>query len=91
VAYELANEALPSYSHAFSPKKFTLAQLFACLVLKSSSNLDYRGLVELLHDSPELCKAIGLNQVPHYTTLQKSSARLLKMPVVEKLLTRSLH
>src|SRR5579871_6514796 len=91
VAYELAKEALPQYSHAFSPKKFTLAQLFACLVLKSSLKLDYRGVVELLHDSPELCKGIELNQVPHYTTLQKSAARLLKMPIVQKLLARSLH
>jgi hypothetical protein len=91
VAFELGSETLPEYSHSFSPKKFTLAQLFACLVLKSSLKLDYRGVVELLSDSPDLCRVIELKQVPHYTTLQKSAARLLKMPIVEKLLARSLR
>ena len=90
-AYELAGGVLPQYSHAFSPKKFTLAQLFACLVLKSSLKLDYRGVTALLDDSPTLRDAIGLKLVPHYTTLQKGAARLLKIAVVEKLLARSLH
>ena len=91
MAFELGSEALPEYSHSFSPKKFTLAQLFACLVFKSSLKLDYRGVVELLSDSPDLCRVIELKQVPHYTTLQKSAARLLKMPIAEKLLARSLR
>lgn len=90
-AYELGQECLPEYSHSFSPRKFTQAQLFACLVLKSSFKLDYRGVAQLLSDSPDLCQVIGLKQIPHYTTLQKSAARLLKMPIVEKLLTRSLR
>lgn len=91
MAYELAKDSLPEYSHSFSPRKFTLAQLFACLVLKSSSKLDYRGVTQLLSDSPDLCNVIGLKHVPHYTTLQKSAARLLKMPLVEKLMTHSLR
>ncbi len=60
-------------------------------MLKSSLKLDYRAVVELLHDSPDLCRVIKLARVPHYTTLQKSAARLLKMPIIEKLLTSSLR
>src|SRR5579872_6250640 len=83
-AFELASGVLPEYSHSFSPRKFTQSQLFACLVLKSSLQLDYRGVTELLSDSQDLRESIGLKNVPHYTTLQKGAARLLKMAVVEK-------
>jgi len=31
VAYAAAKEALPAYSHKFSPQKFTQAQLVGCL------------------------------------------------------------
>lgn len=90
-AYELAIGVLPEYSHVYSPKKFTLPQLFACLVLKASLKLDYRGVAGLLNDSPDLRNSIGLKQAPHFTTLQKGAPRLLKIPVVEKLLARSIR
>jgi hypothetical protein len=90
-AYELASGVLPEYSHLYSPKKFTLPQLFACLVLKASLKLDYRGVAGLLDDSPDLRKVIGLKQAPHFTTLQKGAPRLLKIPIVEKLLVRSIR
>ena len=78
VAYATAKEALPKYAHRFSPKKFTQHQLFACLVLKEFLKTDYRGIVGVLADCPELCAAIELEHVPHYTTLQKAADRLLK-------------
>jgi hypothetical protein len=90
-AHELAKGVLPEYSHLYSLKKFTLPQLFACLVLKASLKLDYRGVAGLLDDSPDLQNAIGLKQAPHFTTLQKGAPRLLKIPVVEKLLARSIR
>jgi hypothetical protein len=76
-ALHVAAASLPSYSHRFSPQKFTLHQLFACLVLKDFYNLTYRGTVGLLADCDSLCTAIGLKQVPHFTTLQKAADRLL--------------
>ena len=78
VAYAVGKSSLRPYSHRFSPRKFTQPQLFACLVLKEFLKLDYRGLSGLLSDSPELCHAIGLKQVPHFTTFQKASRRLLQ-------------
>ena len=77
-AYATAQRALPAYAHRFSPKKFTQHQLFACLVLKEFLKTDYRGLVGVLVDCSDLCAAIELEQVPHFTTFQKAADRLLK-------------
>ncbi len=78
MACATARDALPKYGHRFSPKKFTQHQLFACLVLKEFLKTDYRGVVGVLTDCPDLCAAIELEHVPHYTTLQKAADRLLK-------------
>ena len=82
---------LPVYSHRFSPQKFTQAQLFACLVLKKVLKTDYRGLVAFLGDCPDLCAVIGLISVPHFTTVQKASQRLLRRAVVERLLDKTVQ
>ena len=85
-AYRFAVDTLPEHSSRFSPKKYTQAQLFVCLVLKTFFNADYRGIVEILNDSPELCKDFGLKIVPHFTTLYKASKRLLRYKNVRRLL-----
>jgi hypothetical protein len=90
-ALQVAEASLPAYSHRFSPKKFTLHQLFACLVLKDFYNLTYRGTVGLLADSDSLCEAIGLEQVPHFTTLQKAADRLLVEKPFRQLLTATVQ
>lgn len=59
------------YTHPKSPQLFTQPQLLACLVLKTSLKLTYRGVSELLEVSPPLREVLGLNGTPHYTTLQK--------------------
>src|SRR5947207_1674652 len=90
VAHEAARRSLPPYFHRFAPKKFTQWQLFACLVLKVHQKKDYRGIWELLRDTADLRKCIGLDHVPHWTTLQKNAERLLAGPVVQKLLESTL-
>ena len=69
--------ALPPYSHPCSPRKFTQPQLFACLVLKAFFRTDYRGVAAILADCADLAAALGLECVPHFTTLQKACERLL--------------
>ena len=86
VALEVGKEALPAYCHRFSPKVFTQPQLFACLVLKEFFKADYRGIMGILADTPSLRDAIGLKKVPHGTTLQKASQRLLCNAAVQRLL-----
>jgi hypothetical protein len=78
---------IPAYSHRFSPKKFTQHQLFALLVLKTHQQQDYRGLVALLADMPDLMRDLGMKAVPHYTTLQKASERFLSDAALQQLLS----
>ena len=79
------NRVLPPYAHRFSPQKYTQAQLFACLVLKTFFKTDYRGLTDLLRDHSDLRTILGLRLVPHFTTLQKASRRLLRTPLARRL------
>jgi hypothetical protein len=84
-ALAVAQSTLRTYTHKFSPKKFTQPQLFACLVLKTFLRTDYRGLTAHLTDHAELRDALGLQTVPHYTTPQKASRRLLQQPRARRL------
>ena len=77
-ALRLAQEALPAYSSRFSRKDYTQHQLFALLALKTFFKADYRGLVALLEDFAELREDLGLDKLPHYSTLCKAAGRLLK-------------
>jgi hypothetical protein len=47
-------------------------------VHKTFFKTDYRGLVQLLTDFSDLRADLGLDDVPHYSTLCKAAARLLK-------------
>jgi hypothetical protein len=84
-ALAIACQRLRLYAHKFSPKKFTQPQLFACLVLKTFLKTDYRGLVAHLADHSDLRAVLGLEVVPHFTTPQKASRRLLRQRVARRL------
>lgn len=90
-AYAVAKASLPAYAHRFSPKKFTQHQLFACLVLKSMLDLDYRSVAALLQDCGDLCRSIDLDRPPHFTTLQKAADRLLRQPFARRLHDETIH
>lgn len=84
-ALDVARSRLCAYSHKFSPKKFTQPQLFACLVLKTFLKTDYRGVVAHLADHSDIRDALQLDEVPHFTTPQKASRRLLRQPIARRL------
>jgi hypothetical protein len=90
-ALAVAREALPPYSHLYSPKKYTQHQLFACLVLKKFFKTDYRGIAEILRDSGDLRRILALEKVPHWTTLQKASVRLLRQGPFRRLFTATVR
>jgi hypothetical protein len=90
MALAAGQKTLAAYSHRLAPKKYTQPQLFACLVLKSFFRTDYRGMVALLRDLPQLQQSLGLSSVPHYTTLQKACARLLRQACCDQLLSATL-
>jgi hypothetical protein len=89
-AYFIAQNTLPDYSHPFSPKKFTQPQLFVCLVLKTFFKTDYRGIVDILKDCSDLAETCKLKTIPHYTTLQKASRRLLNKDSTQKMLASTI-
>ena len=68
-ALRVGERSLPAYGHKNSPKKFTQPQLFAILALKQFFRTDYRGIMAILEDSRELREELGLERLPHFTTL----------------------
>ena len=90
-ALAVAQATLPAFSHPNSPHKFTQHQLFALLVLKMHQQQDYRGVVALLEDMPELLEQLELKVIPHFTTLQKASERLLVNAQVQQLLSTTVR
>jgi hypothetical protein len=86
-ALAIGSATLHDYAHRFSPKTYTQPQLFACLVLKTFLRTDYRGICRFLKEWAELRTTLRLTKVPHFTTLQKASRRLLRMRRVRRLLS----
>ena len=90
VALAVGRRTLPKYGHRFSRHDFTLAQHFACLVLRQFFRTDYRGIVAILDDCPRLREALRLRgKTPHFTTLQKAEKRLLRDEEIKRLLTQT--
>jgi hypothetical protein len=77
VAYHLARLLLPDHSCRFSRQDFTLAQLFACLVLREFFDLSYRRTEALLVDSPDWLAAIEMSKAPDHNTLWRAFDVLL--------------
>ena len=67
---------LADYGAARSRHDFTQQQLMACLILRGFMKTTCRGVLKLLAVSGALRTRLGLEgKLPHYTTLQKFSAR----------------
>jgi hypothetical protein len=77
VAYRLAHRLLPDHSCKFSRHDFTLAQLFACLVVREFFGLSFRRAEALLIDSPAWLADIGLSKAPDHNTLWRAFETLL--------------
>ena len=77
VAYQLARKTLPKHSCKFSRQDFTLAQLFACLVVREFFGLSFRRAEALLADSPQWLAEIGLAKAPDHNTLWRALDALL--------------
>jgi hypothetical protein len=77
-ALKAAERALPAFSATHSPKKFTQHQHFAIAVLRQFFKVDYRGIAGILEDAAELRDALGLQVVPHFSTIAYAEKRLQK-------------
>jgi Transposase DDE domain/Transposase domain (DUF772) len=85
-AYRLARRLLPEHSCKFSRHDFTLAQLFACLVLREFYGLSYRRTEQLLRDSPAWLADIGLSAAPDHNTLWRAFDSILQTKRVDRAL-----
>ena len=77
-AWELSSRVWPSFSNKFSRHDFTMAQLFACLVVREMLKLSYRKAEALLRDSPEWLADIGMTKPPDHNTLWRAFGALLQ-------------
>jgi hypothetical protein len=85
LALRVAQGVLPAYAHKYSPQRFTLPQLAACVMLKEYGRLDWRGIQALLKLSPPLCQCLGLQRVPDYSTLWYFARRWMTSPQLSRL------
>jgi len=79
-ALAAARAAVDPYASKFSKRDYTRHQHLAVLALKQFLKTGYRGVVAYLRDRADLRGALGLTRVPHFTTVQKATARLKKRP-----------
>ncbi|KGK97628.1 hypothetical protein LI82_12665, partial [Methanococcoides methylutens] len=67
---------LPIYSCKYSKQTYTQHQLLTLVLFKEYLNEDYRDFVEIIEIMDSVQSKIGLNKVPHFTTLQKFVTRI---------------
>ena len=77
-ALRIGRQSLPAYASKFSRRDYTLAQLFALLVLRKFFRTDYRGVVAIVGQWTELREILGLSKVPNYSTLWHVEQKLLE-------------
>jgi hypothetical protein len=85
-AHRLAGRVLPDHASRFSRNDFTLAQLFACLVLREFYALSYRRTEQLLRDSPQWLADIGLSVAPDHNTLWRAFGAIVTARRVNRML-----
>jgi len=87
LAMRLSRHHLADYGATRSRHDFTQRQLMSCLILRAYLRTTYRGVLDVLAASAALRQRLGLtDKLPHYTTLQKFSARSEVLEIVQKLL-----
>src|ERR1700721_2816209 len=89
LAMKLGQRHLAEYGARTSRHDFTQRQLLSCLILRAYLKTTYRGVLELLAGNVGLRAVLGLaEQLPHYTTLQKFSARSQVLAITQALIAR---
>jgi hypothetical protein len=91
IAYQLAQEVLPPYSHPKSPHRYTLPQLAACVLLAFYLRLSYRDMEQWLLATDKVCAVLKWKRVPDYSTLSRATKRLLRSKVLDQMRRQLLH
>ncbi len=69
---------LPKYSSKFSRKDYTLRQHVVLLCIKVKTKQRYREFCEIIDLMPEIKQILGLDKIPHWTTLNRNFLCLKK-------------
>lgn len=67
---------VPLFLHSKSKHTFSVHQLILILVLRQYESKSYENMIEWLEVSSEIVVMLHLKTIPHFTTLQKATARL---------------
>ena len=87
LAMKVGRPYLAEYGATRSRHDFTQRQLMACLVLRAYLKTTYRGFVDILTGHTGLREVLGMrDKVPHYTTLQKFSARSQVLEITDRII-----
>lgn len=86
LSMRIGRKYVAPYSHRFSPQKFTQEQLLTCLILRAYLKTTYRGVIEVLEVSDALRERLGLQALPHYSTLKKFADRSSVLEIVDAML-----
>jgi hypothetical protein len=81
-ALAIGQEALPAYASPYSRKDCTLPQLFSILVLRKFFRTDYRGIVAMLQEWSDLRRSLGLEKVPHDSTVCYAEQKLMQRGIL---------
>jgi len=89
LALRLSGKHMSEYGSYKSRHDFTQNQLMACLILRAYMKTTYRGLIDFLAGHQGLRTALGMEgKLPHYTTLQKFSARSNVLAIADALVAQ---
>lgn len=89
LAMGLGQRHLADYGAVRSRHDFTQRQLMACLILRAYLKTTYRGLLDLLAGHSRLRATLGLEEkLPHFTTLQKFSARSEVLEIADAMISQ---
>jgi hypothetical protein len=77
---------LAAYSCAKSKHDFTQPQLMTCVVLKTYLKQTFRGVCDILAASDALREAMGLEKIPHYSSLKKFGDRCVSPDLIDGIL-----
>jgi hypothetical protein len=90
LAMRLSRPHLADYGATRSRKDFTQRQLMSCLILRAYLRTTYRGVLDTLAGNAPLRACLGLEEkkLPHFTTLQKFSARSEVAAIAQMIIAR---
>src|SRR6516164_1133527 len=90
LAMQLSRPHLADYGATRSRKDFTQRQLMVCLILRAYLRTTYRGVFDTLAGNASLRACLGLDgtKLPHFTTVQKFSARSQVAAIAQTIIAR---